>query len=436
MMNHFRIFLTLPFILLLACGGGGDPKPDPENPTTPTSILNINTSNTFQKIAGFGGADGIFTPTAYLNDTETEIAFGTEDGQLGLSIFRVKLPYDQNDWPLIANHAKNALAHGDVKILASPWSPPPALKSNGNGTSGHLLRENYPAYADHINSFIHFMTTEGVNVYAISPQNEPDYEVNYESCDWSSTAMRDFIKEQGGSNIKTKIAAPECFQFDQAYTRALLTDDDAVQNFEIVAGHIYGGGLEPFPLAEEKGKEIWMTEHLYNLNTGQSGAIPWEQRSDEDKWDETIQMLSDIHEALTYNWHAYIWWYTKRYYSFLGDGTEGTSTNTLLKRGYAYSHYSRFIRPGYQRVETQFTSPRDLKVTAYQGDGKTIIVIINDSTTPVSNISLTLNNETPSAMKLYKTSLNIDCEMTELTQENDLITFSINSSSVLTLVID
>jgi O-glycosyl hydrolase len=49
---------------------------------------------------------------------------------------------------------------------------------------------------------------------------------------------------------------------------------------------------------------------------------------------------------------AYIWWYGKRYSSFIGDGESayGTTVGTPLKRRYAFSQYATHVRPGYQRV--------------------------------------------------------------------------------------
>src|SRR5690606_30707555 len=108
------------------------------------------------------------------------------------------------------------------------------------------------------------MAGEGVEIYAISIQNEPDIKVSYESCDWSPSAMRNFIRDYGHLITGSKLAAPESFNFNQSFTNVLLNDKEALKNLDIVAGHIYGGGLAPFPLAEENDKEVWMTEYLLN----------------------------------------------------------------------------------------------------------------------------------------------------------------------------
>ena len=437
--NLLLTFSILSVLIFASCGGSEDPGPGDQEPDNkPTSFLNIDPSVTYQTISGFGGADGIFNGIN-LSDQEAQLAFGTGEGELGMSIFRVKLPYNSSDWPRIAENALEAQQFDGVKILASPWSPPPALKSNNDPVRGILSPENYGAYVEHINDFIQFMSDGGVNLHSISIQNEPDWTPSYESCDWSPAQMTNFLRDHGDDIVGAKVAGPESLNFGQQFTNTILNDEGAATSLDILAGHIYGGGLAPFPLAEEKGKEIWMTEHLYNLGTGNASNPfdAWEALSDEEKWNETMQMLEDIHIAMTYNWNAYIWWYTKRYYSFIGDGTtDDAPTNTILKRGYAFSHFSKFIRPNYVRIGSDFTSVRDLLITAYTRESETVIVIVNNTDSSVPNIGLTISDVAPESAIQYKTSLSQDVSKSELVLENDYLTFTVNSNSVSTIVIN
>jgi len=80
---------------------------------------------------------------------------------------------------------------------------------------------------------------------------------------------------------------------------------------------------------------------------------------------------------LTYNWNAYIWWYLPRYYSFIGDGEQGTNIGEILKRGYAFSHFSKFVRPGFVRVDASTSRYTDLKIIVYSGNDQIVVVIIN-----------------------------------------------------------
>lgn len=424
--TRFCFFAILFF--LFSCGKEETPNLNPSDAFTVT----IETDKTYQTIAGFGGANRMWG-TQFLKPAEAQKAFGTDESGLGLSIFRVRIASNKAEWPLILESVQEAQKQG-VKILASPWSPPAELKSNGSDVGGRLPPANYEAFTEHINAFVDYMAENGVDIYAISIQNEPDIQVSYESCDWSPVSMADFVRDYGALIKGTKIAAPESFNFNQSYTNVLLNDAGAAENIDVVAGHIYGGGLAAFPLAEQQGKEIWMTEYLLNLNTGNAGAQPWTSYSESVKWEETLSMLNTIHEAMTYNWNAYIWWYLQRYYSFIGDGEQGTFNGEILKRGYAFSHFSKWIRPGYVRIDAQTNKDHELNITAYAGDGKMIVVIINPEESSVGNVNFQFPSVSSAAA--YATTEVLNRSDRTIKVEGDRVIMGILPKSVTTIVVE
>src|SRR5690606_12656251 len=151
-------------------------------------------------------------------------------------------------------------------------------------------------------------------------------------------------------------------------------------------------------------------------------------------WDETLQMLGTIHEAMTHNWNAYIWWYLKRYYSFIGDGTQGTTSGEVLKRGCAFSHFSKFVRPGFVRVEAEFAY--NAQVTAYKGDGKTVVVLVNPTTTPIANIALTIDGTAPTSVTRYETTLTSNRTQTTIQAEEGNLVLTLAPKSVSTIVFE
>ncbi|WP_421875540.1 hypothetical protein [Marinoscillum sp.] len=425
------IYLIVVYSSILACSS----EPEFQDPADIVAVreLTVNTTEVYQTISGFGGANQMWG-TQFPDNEDMRKAFSLDEDGLGFSLFRVRIASNPEEWPLIVDVAKQAQSYG-AKILASPWSPPAALKSNESDIGGILPAENYQEFVDHINAFLAEMESNGVNIYAVSVQNEPDIEVGYESCDWYPTTMRDFIKNYG-DQINAKLAAPESFNFNQSFSDMILVDEAASEHVDIVAGHIYGGGQAPYPLAEELGKEIWMTEYLMNLNTGSSGATPWADRSAEDKWNETFEMLLTMHTAMDNNWNAYIWWYLKRYYSFIGDGTEGTEEGEILKRGIAYSHFSKFIRPGYQRVATSMQTDFGLKITAYHGDNRTVLVIINEGEARVPNINPVINGVVPENITTYVTTFSRNREQSSVEKNGENLLFEASPRSITTVVID
>lgn len=423
---RFRLlcfFFTLVFFI--GC------EKETDNPVPVPLILKINTDKTYQNIAGFGGANRMWG-SQFLKPAEAKKAFGTDDSDLGLSIFRVRLASDSTEWPLILESVKEAEKY-DVKILVSPWSPPANLKSNNSIVGGYLLPENYEAFKDYINSFIAYIAANGVDIYAVSIQNEPDVDVDYESCDWNSNQMIEFLKNYGHL-IETRVAAPESYHFNKWFTNDILEDAGAAENLDIVAGHIYGGGLGSFPLAEQAGKEIWMTEYLMNLNTGNSGAPSWTSYEESVIWDESLNMLHTIHEAMNYNWNAYVWWYLQRYYSFIGDGEQGTTNGAILKRGYAFSHFSKYIRPGFVRVDESTSESNHLEITAYKGNGQIVIVIINPEYTSENDLNIVVPSA--SSVAAYETSLSFNREEKEVSLTDSSVVLNIIPKSITTIIIE
>src|SRR5699024_156278 len=53
----------------------------------------------------------------------------------------------------------------------------------------------------------------------------------------------------------------------------------------------------------------------------------------------------------------------------------------ISKRGYCMAQFSKFVRPGYIRIGATETPADGVSVSAYKGDGKTVIVAVNESQT-------------------------------------------------------
>lgn len=371
----------------------------------------IYLDSTAQIIRGFGAAN-ILPWRPDMTASEITKAFGTGEGELGFSILRLRIPHVENEFNMNVRTAKAAYEMG-VTIIASPWTPPAWMKTNNNIIGGELRENNYSDYADHLNSFIDFMNDNGIPLYAVSVQNEPDIQVNYESCDWTPEQLVKFMKENA-SSIKTKVFAPESFQFRRPISDAILNDSLACANLDFIGGHIYGGGLSPYPLAEEKGKEIWMTEHL---DTDVS-------------WSNVLATGKEINDCMNAGMSAYIWWYIIRFYGpILEDGN-------VSKRGYIMSHYSRFIRPRYYRVHATSVAQRNVYLSSYINDTRLVIVVVNTGSSPVDQ-TFVLNGGNAQKFIPYVTSQTKNVE-----QENEIVvsgnTFSttIEGQSVITFVSD
>jgi glucuronoarabinoxylan endo-1,4-beta-xylanase len=346
------LLFAIPLSLILVCCDKKDDKPaTPEEPLAPVAKIDINATE--QTIRGFGGAT-VFRPD--LSDADITTLFGNDnDNQLGLNILRIRVnPYGTSQWGAELNNAKRVKALGAL-IMATPWSPPASMKTNNNTTGGRLNHASYGAYAAYLKNFSDYMTSNGAPLYALSIQNEPDIRVTYESCDWTAQEMTEFIRNNTFEFGNTKLMAAESFQFRQPFTDTILNDATAASKVGIIGGHIYGGGLKKYDNALNKGKEVWMTEHLDTLTT----------------WPAVLATAKEIHDCLAVaNYNAYLWWYAKRFYGPINENGQ------ITKRGYVMAQFSKYIRNGYQRIGA--SSPdADVYISAYKGSGKLVIVAIN-----------------------------------------------------------
>jgi O-glycosyl hydrolase len=345
--------------------------------------VTIDLNAEYQSITGFGGMN----MPGWINDLtidQVDKAFGNAPGQLGLNMLRVRVPNDNTQFFREAPTAARAKSHGAI-VFASPWSPPAALKSNNNIVGGYLLPENYGAFADHLLSFATYMQENDASLHAVSLQNEPDIQVSYESCDWTSQQMINFLEEQGSKVDTLNIIVAESYNFNRNMTNPILNDTEAEPYIGIIGGHIYGGGLYDYPLAREKGKEVWMTEHF--TESGHSG----------DDWPLALDVATEINNCMKANFNAYVWWYIRRYYGPIDDA------GNITKRGYIMSQFSKFIRPGTIRIDAVVASAPNVDATAYKTDSSFVLVVVNRNTTS-RELEFTIQNGTVDTLTKYTTS--------------------------------
>jgi glucuronoarabinoxylan endo-1,4-beta-xylanase len=357
------------------------------NPGSPGNI-NVDLSVAFQLIRGFGG---INVPgwIADLTPEQVDTAFGNGPGQIGMSLLRVRVPYDPEQFALEVPSAARAVELG-ATVIASPWTPPAALKSNGDIVGGSLLVDSYAAYADHLLSFRDFMESNGVPIYAISVQNEPDISVTYESCRWTAAEISAWLAEEGPRFGETQLIAAESFNFNPLMTDPILLDPAAEPEVDIIGGHLYGRRPTDSPLARGLGKELWMTEHYTDSNNSANA------------WPNALAVGKEIHDAMSANFSAYIWWYIRRAYGPI------TEDGLVSKRGSLLAQYAKFVRPGDVRVAASAPAAPDVYVTAYKGDrGRVAVVAVNSSSEP-QDVTLDLSNSCVESLSRFTTSATQD----------------------------
>lgn len=386
----------------------------------------IDTTTEYQTIQGFGGINHPEWTGADLSDDQRKTAFGNDDGQLGMSVLRLFINPDKTQWHKAVETAKYAQSQGAV-IFASPWEPPKNLAESGTGGARggklHLPKANYAAYAQHLNDFGEFMADNGVDLYAVSVQNEPDYAEDWTA--WSSDETTEFLANYADKITSTRVMSPETFQYtNKDYYSKILNNSKAMANCDLFGTHFYGTQRSQmdFPALENCGKEIWMTEVYVPNSNANSNNI----------WSQAIQVSENIHNGLVVgNMSAYVWWYIRRNYGPMSED------GSISKRGYNMAHYSKWVRPGDIRIDATEQPASGVLVSAYKNDNKQVtIVAINKGTSDYTQEFNIGSGEKITDVDRWRTSENENLALTE-NLENDGSSFfaQLPASSVTTFVV-
>ncbi len=149
------------------------------------------------------------------------------------------------------------------RIMANTWTAPAWMKENGkyyereNGfhRGGALLPEYYQTYADYIARYVEAWRAEGVDIWAVTPVNEPmGNDGGWESMDFSPAVETEFIAKYLGSTFRKRgLGDVAIYGFDQnifemePYTEAIYGNAEARNYTTGMAVHWYGSTLDCFP---------------------------------------------------------------------------------------------------------------------------------------------------------------------------------------------
>lgn len=372
--------------------------------------ISVDVNDLKQTITGFGGAH---SPEwgVELTDDQIDKIFGNEPGQIGLTILRVPVPTDSTQFPIELPGAVRATENGAL-VFASPWSPPAYMKTNNSTVKGKLDPAYYDAFANYLDSFAIYMAANGAPLYAVSLQNEPDWLPDYTSCGWDPQDFVNFLSQSGSKISSTKVLASESLNFNHDYTDPILNSAEAEPHVDIIGGHLYGtGGIADYPLARDKGKEVWMTEHYVNGTS----------------YNSDMATAKEIHDCMLVNYNAYVYWYAINEVGLISNSGD------ILKRGYMMSQYTKFIRPGSVRVGVSTGTVSNVDVSAYVNDTNIVIVALNRNASPVS-IDFEILNSTDHTYTKFVTSQTKNVANDSLVSSvGGLFTLSLDAMSLTTL---
>ena len=424
-------------------------------PVTTNCVVDWN--NVHQRMDGFGASsawDGSWTTNQadIFFSTNLGVVFSDNLGNqytnngVGLSLLRNRIApassASANATPTTVetNIMQWAQARG-ARVWSTPWTPPAGFKSpndiydtnlatGGGINGGSFLGGNVTnqAYASQLANYVASMkNTYGVNLYAISIQNEPDADVTtYEACQWTNTLIHDFVTNLYNALVakgvgSTEIMLPESqnWQDYQNLAGPAMTDPNVAADVGIIADHNYDGANGPATLTKNSyGKALWETEvsQLPGESSDIANGVYYAQR---------IFLFMTVAQANA--WH---YWWLVPYESSIGLMDSNAAPT---KRLFAVGNYSRFVRPGQNRIDVANNNPFT-SISAYKdaNSGSFAIVAINPEPVTVTQI-FNLANFTASSVTPWITSSNLSlASQSAVTVTNASFTYPLPPLSVVT----
>lgn len=167
-----------------------------------------------------------------------------------------------------------------LRIIGSPWTAPRWMKKEVNSnadryswTGGTLKPSCYQDYAEYFVKWIQYMQSQGLDIYAVTPQNEPLNAGNSMSMVMYWDVARDFIKTALGPAFRKAGLDTKILVFDHNYNYDNMSDQaqyplkiyaDAQASAYIAgsAWHNYGGNVSELDkiVAGAPDKELYFTE--------------------------------------------------------------------------------------------------------------------------------------------------------------------------------
>lgn len=379
----------------------------------------VDSTRRFQRLEGFGGAftesaastwlklsppqqeallrsyfdphDGHGYTLCRVHMNSCDFALGNyahveRDGDFALDSFSIERDR-QALLPMI--RAAQHVAAQPLKLLVSPWSPPAWMKDNGRMNDGGRLRpECRAAWAQCFVRFIRAYEAEGVPVWGVSVQNEPEAHQRWDSCLYSAEEERDFVRDHLG---------PALHVAGLAHVRIVVWDhnrDAMVERASVIYGddkasaYVWGTGfhwyMEDHFDHVQLVHDAWPDKQLLFTEGCQEGGPHWGRWELAERYARS--MINDLNRW-TVGW---IDWnllldeqggpnHVGNFCSAPWLAVPAEDTLHAQSSFAAIGHLARYVRPGAERVLCAATREA-LECTAFANpDGSIAVVALNRS---------------------------------------------------------
>lgn len=443
------------------------------------ATVRVSCDEKLQTIEGFGffGArDAWWSAPADLVDPEWA-RLVIDD--LGLSMWRNEYypPADGNrasdaDWlkqrpVVLALRDRAALSGAPFKVLLTVWSPPGSMKCasdrdavhegqlhpGGTRGGGAVCPSQRRRFAEWLIDGLSLYALSGVEVYALSFQNEPLFRQPYNSGRYPQSVYADTLTAIGPllhqrfpklvlfgpeTLLETEVGKNDS-EFDPFwYTQHLLSRPAALKELGAFALHAYTPSM--LPTASSKAARLWSNYHAAVSKSGRpiwmtetSGYVDaWEGGKNAKGEDRpgAFDLAQAIFAALYYGKaSAWLWWQ--------GSESSGMTEFSLMqgtrvgKRYYASKQFYRYVRPGARMVRSVSDDPQVLAAAfTHERIGNFVSVLINGARAD-KTVRLVADG-VPPQLDAYITSASTPLGTQPLRVERDAIV--VPARSIMTLV--
>lgn len=410
----------------------------------PENSIILNSLISYQTTEGFGA--GIKRRTEQLYVLDPEIRENVESlafNELEVNMIRFFVyhdleisndnenPFDLNtsvlDWTrydsdpnkprtrYVAEALSNAIdksVNGFDYLIGNCNSAPPWLKTNGSHLNGGtLISGGEDEYSEFLIAFLKGMKARyDIDVNVISPSNEPDFQVTYESMDLTPEQLSSIIinldsrlNTEELSNVK--IMSPENFRVSPSnelsnnsatyYLNNMFTNPGVAEATDILATHTYQNPItsDDWMLFRniDIDKSKWVTE------SGNLHSPDWDM-NDAQYHIERIMNGFNFGNLSAYMFHLF---YERHKYEYEVEEGDNYGSSALVlwdidgniilpKRYYIFKHFANLIKKGYKRIHINTignTFPNSLAFKSPEGN-KIILHLFSQDNISELNIEI------------------------------------------------
>ena len=310
----------------------------------------------------------------------------------------------EHDKTMLIPFIKDALRESTIplNVLASPWSPPDWMKTNGEMNNGGKLKDEYrDSWAHYFCKYIRAYEDEGIPIWGVSVQNEPAAKQVWDSCLYSGKEEKIFVRDfLGPTFTNNHLQDKKIVIWDHnrdimvERARSVLSDPEASKYVWGTGFHWYNG--DHFDNVQKVHDEFPDKHLIFTEGTQEGGAHIG-------SWDLGERYARSIINDMNRWTVAWIDWnlllneqggpnYVGNYCS--APIIVDTKNNKILYQSsyYYLGHFSRFIKRGDHIIQCDVDSNSLLALAALDSSEALTVVIMNENDSSI-DFTLRLTDE-------------------------------------------